>query len=568
VYGKKGWSIWQNIAPIVSNVGLSAWKERMVHLAKGYVTLILHAHLPYVRHPEHNGFLEEKWLFEAISETYLPLLHTFESLMDEGIEYQATISLTPTLLSMFTDRLLQERYVEYLEKLISLTEKEMARTSKQADFYALAEMYNEKYKNDLHVFKNKYACNLVTPFKRLQDAGKLEIIACAATHGFIPLMGIVPESINAQVDIGVQSYERFFGRKPKGIWLPECGYIPAVENALKRNGIEYFILESHGLLFANPRPVFGTYAPIVTPNGLVAFGRDIESSKQVWSSNEGYPGDFDYREFYRDIGYDLDYDYIKDYISPDGQRTHTGIKYYRITGETNDKQPYNPVWARNKADIHAGNFMFNRERQIEYLSENMDRPPIIVCPYDAELFGHWWYEGPCWLYSLFKKIHYDQNIFELTTPGKYIEENPVMQVSSPCTSTWGYKGYNEVWLNGSNDWIYRHLHKASERMTELANENRYAVGIRKAALNQAARELLLAQSSDWAFIMKTGAMSQYAIKRTQDHIGRFTRLYHDIKENNIDKNWLKNVEYMDNIFPDIDYRVYLSNQGTPAKKQL
>lgn len=529
---------------------------------QGYVAFVLHAHLPYVRHPEHDSFLEERWLFEAISETYIPLINVFENLINEGVDFRVTMSLTPPLLSMLSDKLLQDRYINYVIQLIELTEKEMIRTKDQPEFYNIAKMYNEKYISDLHFFKNRYDCNLIEAFKKLQASGKLELITCAATHSFLPLLNTTPESLKAQISIGTKTHESFLGKKPNGIWLPECGYTPDVECYIKENGIEYFITESHGILYANPRPVFGTYAPVVTPNGLVVFGRDIESSKQVWSSKQGYPGDFDYREFYRDIGYDLDYGYIKEYISSDGTRTQTGIKYYRITGNTEDKKPYNPDWARNKADIHAGNFMFNREKQIEYLSENMNKPPIIVCPYDAELFGHWWYEGPQWLYFLFKKIHYNQNAFKLITLSEYINEYPVMQVSSPCPSTWGYKGYNEVWLNSSNDWIYRHLHKAAERMVELANENQYAKGVKKDALNQAARELLLAQSSDWAFIMKTGTMVQYAVKRIQNHIGRFSKLYHDIKEDSIDEIWLRDIEYKDNIFPDLDYRVYSKNMKT------
>ena len=527
-------------------------------LIKGYVSIILHAHLPYVHHPEYEDYLEERWLFEAISESYIPILNAFDALSAEESDFRVTMSITPTLMTMLTDPLLQSRYIYYVEKLLELSSREMERTKNQPEFNRLALMYNVKYKNDLNIFREKYSCNLIKAFKDLQASGRLEIIASAATHGFLPLLAIPEESLKAQISIGVKSYEKHFGQKPRGMWLPECGYTPVLEETLKENGLEYFIMESHGILFATPRPVFGTFAPIVTPNGIVAFGRDMESSKQVWSSKEGYPGDFDYREFYRDIGYDLDYEYIKDHISSDGQRINTGIKYYRITGKTEDKQPYDPDRAREKAEIHAGNFLFNRGKQIEYLSGQMDSPPIVVCPYDAELFGHWWYEGPHWLYSLLKKAHTNQNAFRLITPSEYITENPIMQLSSPCSSTWGYKGYNEMWLNNTNDWIYKYLHKSAVKMVELANENRFSTGLRKEALNQAARELLLAQSSDWAFIMKTGTMSQYAEKRTKDHINRFNRLYHDIKENNIDEEWLKNIRHMDDIFPEMDYSIYSS----------
>jgi 1,4-alpha-glucan branching enzyme len=276
----------------------------------------------------------------------------------------------------------------------------------------------------------------------------------------------------------------------------------------------------------------------------------------VWSAIEGYPGDYFYREFYRDIGWDLEFDYIRPYISPDGHRKNTGIKYYRITGETNQKEPYNPTAALEKAASHAGNFMFNREKQVEFLYNFMKKKPIIVSPYDAELFGHWWFEGPQWINFLARKIFHDQKIIKMTTPSEYLAENPVNQVSTPSMSSWGYKGYCEVWLDGSNDWIYPHLHQAADRMIELAQTRHNAYGLEQRALNQAARELLLAQSSDWAFIMKTGTMVNYAIKRTRDHVARFTKLYEDVKNNHIDEAWLSSIESKDNLFPEIDYRIY------------
>jgi len=532
----------------------------MMNLLKGYVSIILHAHLPYVHHPEKSGCLEERWLFEAISESYIPLLNVFEKLILEGVDFKIAMSVTPPLISMLSAPLLQARYIKYLEKTIELCEKELERTKDQPAFHKLAKFYYEKYKSDYFIFTDKYKCNIIKGFIDIQKAGYLEILASAATHAFLPLMEVTPESINAQITMGVKFYESTFGTKPKGMWLPECGYTPVMDKYLKNNGIEYILLESHGLLYADPRPVFGTYAPIVTPNGIVAFGRDFESSNQVWSAVSGYPGDFDYRDFYRDIGYDLDYDYIKDFISPDGSRIQTGIKYYRITSKSDYKEPYNIEWAQNKANLHAGHFLYSRQNQIEHIYRQMGRPPVIVCPYDAELFGHWWYEGPIWLYNILKKTDKEQENFKLTTPGEYIRINPVMQVSTPCSSSWGINGYNEMWLNHTNDWIYRPLHKASRRMAELANENLHADGIKKQALNQAARELMLAQSSDWAFIMKNGTFVQYAHKRTKDHIARFSKLYHDIKEDNIDKDWLIYIGYIDNIFPEMDYRIYANSQ--------
>ncbi len=200
--------------------------------------------------------------------------------------------------------------------------------------------------------------------------------------------------------------------------------------------------------------------------------------------------------------------------------------------------------------------MFYREKQVEFLRDRLGKEPVVVAPYDAELFGHWWYEGPEWIEFLLKKMHYDQKTILPITPSEYLERYPQLQAVQPTMSSWGHKGYCEVWLEGSNDWIYPHLHIMADRMVELAERFPESDGILRRALNQAARELLLAQSSDWAFIMKTGTMVEYAQKRTRDAIGRFDKLYNDILGSKINDQWLKEVEGRDNIFPDLDYRIY------------
>jgi 1,4-alpha-glucan branching enzyme len=265
-----------------------------------------------------------------------------------------------------------------------------------------------------------------------------------------------------------------------------------------------------------------------------------------------------YRDFYRDIGFDLPHDYIKPYIHSEGIRTFTGFKYFAVTHRaSHDKRPYDPHLAYVRAAEHAGNFMFNRERQVEHLRANMDRRPIVVAPYDAELFGHWWYEGPMFLELLFRKLQYDQGAVAPITPSGYLHEYPTNQVATPSLSSWGEKGYGDYWCNGSNGWVYRHLHKMAERMVELAQRFPEAKGVRRRALDQAAREVMLAQSSDWAFIMKTGTTVPYATKRTNDHVKRFTRIYEDlVKGADVDERWLVEVERRDNLFPEVDYRVY------------
>ena len=430
----------------------------MTNNPKGYVSFVLHAHLPFVHHPESDDYLEEEWLFEAISETYIPLLMNFQKLEEEKVDFRITMSLTPPLLSMLDSSLLQKKYINYLNKHIELCKKEVKRTADNERLNELSKYYLDRYSSDLHVFKDIYNCNIIKGFKHFQDIGVLEIITCGATHGYFPILYTNEKTVKAQIAVGVQTYKKFFGRPPRGIWLPECGYIPEADKYLKEFGIEYIITESHGILYANPTPIYGTFAPIVSHGGVIAFGRDLESSRQVWSSVCGYPGDYNYREFYRDIGYDADYEYIKPYIAHNGVRVNTGIKYHRITGKTENKDLYNVRWAMDSAEKQAGHFFDSRQGQITNLSKFMHTPPIVLCPYDAELFGHWWYEGPYWLYILFKKIYYDKCDFKLITPGEYIDKYPEMQECTPCRSSWGANGYSEVWLNELNDYAVRHLH--------------------------------------------------------------------------------------------------------------
>lgn len=525
---------------------------------KGYHALVLHAHLPFVRHPEHEKFLEEDWLYEAITETYLPLLDAFDRLVNDGVRFRLTLTMTPPLVSMLRDELLLKRYARELDALCHLADKEVHRTRDDATFQPIARFYKERFDHLRRLFHDRYRRDLVGAFKRLQDEGVLEIITCGATHGFLPLLREQPEAVRAQISVATQHYVQHFGRKPRGIWLPECGYYPGVDQVLAEHDIRFFLVDTHGLLDAAPRPRYGAYAGIYTPSGVAAFARDQESSSQVWSAEHGYPGDAIYREFYRDIGFDLDFDYVKDHVQPTGDRKNTGIKYFRVTGKVglDRKEPYNPWAARERAAVHAGNFLHNRERQIEHLASALGRPPIVVSPYDAELYGHWWYEGPDFIEAYIRKATFDQQTFKLASPVDYLAELPEQQVATPPMCSWGAAGYAAVWLDPTNDWIYRHLHKCGARMVALARDLPAAEGLEKRALNQAARELLLAQSSDWAFIMKTGTMVEYAERRTKEHVANFTRLHDELRAGHVDATHLAVLEDRHNIFPDIDYRAY------------
>jgi len=298
------------------------------------------------------------------------------------------------------------------------------------------------------------------------------------------------------------------------------------------------------------------FAPVFSPNGIAAFGRDLESAKQVWSRETGYPGDPRYRDFYRDIGFDVDLDYIRPYLPCPPVRGFTGIKYYRITGPSPDKQIYDREAALRAAGEHAEHFLAERTAQVQKLTALMPAPPVLVAPYDAELFGHWWYEGPEFLDDLVRKVVYDQQTLFLTTPAEYLERYPTQQIVQPSPSSWGEEGYWRVWLNEHNQWIYPHLQVAQERMTELARRHPRAEGLIERGLRQAARELLLAQASDWPFILRTGTSPDYARQRVKDHVLRFLRLYEQLVGGRIDEAWLSRVEGLDNLFPEVDYRYW------------
>ncbi|NLI70029.1 MAG: DUF1957 domain-containing protein [Firmicutes bacterium] len=534
-------------------------------MPQGFLSIILHAHLPFVRHPEHRHSLEEKWFYEAMLECYLPLLKIMENLKKDGINYCLAISLSPTLMFMMEDELLAGRFGAYLKNMQDLARREEERTFHDSTFFPLARMYREYFDEMADYYYNVCQRRPLKVYRRLQEEGCLEIITTGITHGFLPLLEINRESAYAQIASAVDYYQELFADIPRGMWLPECAYCHSIDEILEEQGIQYFVTDTHGVLYGSPRPKYGVYSPILTHSGVAVFGRDAESSKQVWSSREGYPGDHDYREFYRDIGYDLELDYVGPFLHPPGLRSDTGIKYYRITGDTLAcKEPYRPDIAREKAAVHAGNFMFNRQKQVEFLSKMMSRPPIIVAPYDSELFGHWWFEGPLWLDFLCRKIACDQQEIKLITPGQYLDLGFPLQEATPNPSSWGDKGYFEVWLNGSNDWLYPHLHHAAAEMTAIATDYPRAEGIMERAIKQAARELLLAQSSDWPFIMTVDTMVKYARERARKHLSSFLDLAAQIRNNSIDENQLKMLEETDNVFPNINYQHFQNLESTVA----
>ncbi|MFZ5647244.1 MAG: 1,4-alpha-glucan branching protein domain-containing protein [Bacillota bacterium] len=530
-------------------------------MANGYLSLVLHAHLPFVRHPEHRDSLEERWFFESCTECYIPLLMSFERLAENGFGFRLVFSLSPTLLSMMVDDYLKEKYLQYLDRMISLGIAECERTAGNMDFNNLSLKYL-RHLEDVRSFFIGCGGDLTLKFRGLWAGGRLELITTSATHGFLPLIHS-REARKAQIDVGIGCFEKIFGQVPPGFWLPECGYDSGVDRLLRDAGIKYFIVDTHGLLSARPEPVYGIYGPVQTRSGIAVFGRDPKSSRQVWERRAGYPGHPDYREFYRDIAYDLDEDYLRPYLPGGNLRVDTGFKYYRITGYEENKEVYKPEAAFRRAEIHAMDFVLSRALQLREAAVRMERPPLVTAPYDAELFGHWWYEGPIWLENVLGLCG-DGSGVKTLTPGDYLNIYPENQLAELPMSSWGEGGYSYVWLNPKNDWIYKHQHVAEERITEMANVLGAAGDLQRRALNQAGRELLLAQSSDWAFILKEGTTEGYALGRVTGHLANFDRLAHHIESGEIDEEFLFYLESVNNIFPHLEYSVFSSVKVSPG----
>ncbi len=532
----------------------------------GFFSLILHAHLPFVRHPEYPEFLEEDWLFEAITEVYLPLIFILQSLNESGVKPRLAMNVSPPLCEMLSDELLQTRYTRHLENLLELADKEVDRTQNEAmEFHDVAKMYAVGLRASLGLWNDRYNRDLVAAFRDLQDKGAIEIITCGATHGFLPLIA-TQEARRAQVNVAVANYKKHFGRQPRGIWLPECAYEPGVEALLKDAGIEYFISDTHAILYGDPRPRYGVHAPVFCPNGVAVFARDVETSQQVWSAEIGYPGNDVYREFYRDVGWDLPIEYLKPHLHEDGNRRHLGLKYHRITGRNvpqQNKAPYIPALAREKAAENASHFIGERIKQAHTLRATFEgHPPLVVSPYDAELFGHWWYEGPQFIDFFFRKLHYDQSDIAAITPGDFLDSGIPIQRQQPTASSWGENGYYKVWINELNSWMYPYQHDAERKMTDLANRfsaeasKRDLLETEVRLLKQLARELLLAESSDWAFQIYQGTTVEYSSRRFQSHIHRFDLLVKMVESGEVDHELLAEIERRDNIFAEIDFSVY------------
>lgn len=516
----------------------------------GYLLLVLNTHMPFLRHTEAAPPPEENWQFEAITECYIPLLEKFEGLVRDGADFKITLSLSPTLISMLADDLLQSRYVHYIERRISLAEREAGRLRDEPALQWLSLRYREQFIRTRDAYLHRWDRNLVRAFGRLLDSGRVELITSAATHAFLPLWELYPQTVKLQIHLAVDLYENCFQRRPPGFWLPECGFYPGVDSMLAEEGIKFFFLDSHGLWRGHPRPKYDAHVPIHTPAGVAAFGRDWDIHKAAWSKDTGYPGDPFYLDVDRDIGFDLDPDYLAPFTEGH-RRVPTGITYL-CKGESGSGEPYDHDRAFSRCDAHANHFVDMCQRLVRQLRHSLGKKPVLVGLFDTEHFGHWWREGPTWLDLALRKLAYDQNTVKLITARDYLNLHSTNQVVTPSMSSWGYWGYCEPWLMGRNHWIYPPLFRGIEVLDELLKSDPRPGAEYRVLLNQYIRELLQAQGSDWAYILHAQTAVAYAESKLRQHMKAMSELAEQFRRKQIDYETLNRLRRENNIFPGLD----------------
>jgi 1,4-alpha-glucan branching enzyme len=562
---------------------------------------MLHSHLPYYRKAGMWPFGEEN-LYECMAETYLPLLNALTELKEQGIRANLTLGVTPILAEQLYDEHLNQGFIEYLESRIEAVSQDVVRYENATDpmlkqKHKLACFYSEWFSKALDDFTNKYGKNLLAGFKALQDAGCIEITTSAATHGFLPLLA-TDASIEAQLQAGVEAYKKYFGRAPKGIWLPECAYRPAqeiqdesgqtytrpsIDAFLYKYGIQYFFTEYHaieGASSSTSRRVFGIYdwdtryvpmaasivagqqrADLTTDHAywmrdypVAVMGRNNRASFQVWSAAYGYPGDGLYREFHK-------------------RDDRSGMHYWKLTSKEcglGDKHLYYPDEAFSKAREHADHFVHMVGELAKSRFEATGEKPLIMVSFDTELFGHWWFEGIEWIKQVCLNMSKQQTVTPLTATA-YLEQTPPKHAITLPESTWGQGGHFWVWNNHHTDWMWPVIYDAEYKMRSLVSQFANTQDpLEVKTLNMALRQILLLESSDWPFLVTTFQAKDYAIDRFNEHKDRFWALAEMLDSGTIDESKIDAMFDIDNCFPELDFRSFQSApmpsaQGTTAQ---
>ncbi len=521
-------------------------RRRAGSAAPRQLVVLLHAHLPDCRRPEHPASLEETWFFEALTESYLPLVRMLDRLTRDGVAARLTLSVSPTLICMLGDPALRERYSRRLAATEQLARQDArAAAGKHRE---LAEWHAEFFREMGQLFETRCRGDVLGALGEFQSAGLVELATTAATHAFLPAHQGHPTTVRAQIGVGLDTFADAIGVRPTFFWLPECGYYPGLETAAGAFGLRCFGLETHGVTQAQPPPPRGVRAPVRCPGGALALGRDGEISRRVWSATEGYPGHPDCREFHRDRIHAMDEAALAGWPGGAVHRLPAGLKYWRVTGAQEAKDWYDPAAAAARARVQARDF-------VTRLAAAPENSGIWFAPFDAELFGHWWFEGPLWLEEVFRVLAGEKTVAPATAT-RAAEACATPYPAQPAPSSWGLAGDYSFWVNRDTAWLYPQLDAAARRLEALVArwESASPAGREGRALRQAARTLLLAQASDWPFLIKAATAGEAAVARVTGLLARLSGLCAALESGAVDEAELQRCEATDLAFPRLDLR--------------
>ncbi|MFH0974450.1 MAG: 1,4-alpha-glucan branching protein domain-containing protein [Spirochaetota bacterium] len=487
------------------------------------VVLALHAHLPYIRIPDRKFPLQELWLFQAITETYIPLLQCFNELIEEKISFNITISLSPTLISMLSDEYYKRKYHQYLGMMLELLRKKSANSNGEEKSSLLSLLNNLQSVSNYYIEIKE---DILRELRKLSESGHINLITTSATHALLPLFRFSEDFIGSQIGIGQAVFEKAFGFVPEGFWLPEMGYCANLDKMLGRFNIKYTFLEAHSVYLTKGSPSYGNFYPSITESGLKIFPRELHLSNVIWSAKSGYPGDPRYREFHFDYIYSLSDTELNEFGL---DRIPFGLKIYKITGGEKPKEFYNNREAAETARAHADDFVARIRERAATVRRHMHRNPVFTLPFDAELFGHWWYEGPVFLKHVIRNIASSPDI-DLIQPADI--NGSELDIVAPAESSWGRGGYFKSWINPECSWIYPKLALLDARYKNIISDK-----VSEASA-QAIKELLLASSSDWPFLIANETSVDYGRMRLEDHINTAKKILDEIEAGNVDEKFL------------------------------